>query len=242
MKAAIVPVIVAGASAAPTLSAIYAAISESARFRPSVALVLEEESFARALECGADERCVAGELSAAGVELGILVVINTQLEPALLGVKLIDTRVLGVLAESVGQLPAELIAAELGPRTSVLFERTGHALAARLWVHVAPASASITVDGMPSSSASFVAPGRHVIEAAAAGYGPASQSVEAIAGVETVVELALIEETRLVESPWLWAGIALVLAGAATAMVVATRSSERYVCGPFEGVDCDPNR
>lgn len=237
-----VPVIVAGPSAAPTLSSIYAAISETARFRPSIALVLEEESFARALECGADERCVAAELSAAGVELGILVVINTQLVPALLGLKILDTRARGVLAESVGQLPAEQISAELGARAAVLFERTGHGLAARLSVRVTPANAAITVDGLPSSAALFVAPGKHVIDATAPDHRPASASVEAIAGLETAVELALEKEEHLAESPWLWAGIALVLAGAATAMVVATRSTERYVCGPFDGVDCDPNR
>jgi hypothetical protein len=240
-RAAVVPVIVAEEGERPALSALYAAVSEAVKYRPTVALVLEEEPIARALECGADEACVAAELSNAGVELGVLVVVNTALTPALFGLKLIDAKNKATIDEAVLQLDAKEIVRELEPRVAAMLEKRGHTLNAKLTVKLDPPASALSIDGKPSlAGAHFLAPGKHQLVASHEEHRAEAREVELKAGQDTALEIALVEEAKLVESPWLWIGVAAVLAGAATALLIGTRSTERYVCAPFEGADCDP--
>jgi hypothetical protein len=243
LRTAIVPVIVAEEAQRPTLSGVYASIAEAVRYRPSILLVLEEETFARALECGADERCVASELASAGVDLGILVVVNTEMTPALFGLKLIDGNARKTIAESVAQLEATKIVSELGPRLSELLEKNGHPLACELRLKIDPPDAFVSIDGaaLVLAGVHLIPPGKHTIALSHPDYLPKSFEVETRAGVESEVASALERREQLIDSPWLWVGVAAVLAGAATALLFATRSTEHYACGPFEGVSCEPH-
>jgi hypothetical protein len=155
--------------------------------------------------------------------------------------KLIDTKKKATIDEAVVQLDAAQIVAELGPRVSAMFEKRGHALAAKLIVELDPPASAISIDGKPAMpGAHLLAAGRHRIEATHPDHLAQSIEVDTVAGTERTVTLSLTEEATLIESPWLWVGIAAVLAGATTALLIGTRSTERYVCAPFEGADCDP--
>jgi hypothetical protein len=247
----VVPVVVSGGEK-PTLSSIFRAIAEAARLRLGVSLLSEEEAFVsssadlseRILECGPDSRCVAQQLNVFGVRLAMVVVINLDLEPALLGLQLIDSDGARPLGESIARVPkGEALDEALRDRAAAVFERAGFGKAGRISVRVDPGRASVRLlEGVapekPAGASFLVPPGRYHVQASFDGYEDGASEVTVAGGEESTVSLQLIERPKIYESIWFWALIGAVVAGGATAAIVATKRTDRLVCAPLAGVDC----
>src|SRR5207244_1549382 len=94
-------------------------------------------------------------------------------------------------------------------------------------------------DSAARGSHSFVvSPGRYRVRAALDGFDEAEVEAEVRAGEESSISLSLVERRSVFESFWFWAIVGAVVAGGATAAVIATRKTDRFACAPFDGVDC----
>jgi hypothetical protein len=249
-RVAVVPVIVSAAGR-PTLSSVFAAVGRGARLRAELELLSEEETFVagselagRVADCGPDAACVASEVRRLGATLGLVVVINAELTPALVGLRLIDGRSGTVIADASKNVAVEEVESAIRDVASELFARAGYEERARLVVRATPPGATIRVDGgTPDRAAAntfIVEPGRHRVTAALEGHEDATEEVEIAAGEERELSLSLVERSSLIESPWLWLAIGAVVAGTVTVTLIATRPRDTYICVPLDGVDCEP--
>lgn len=253
-RLAVVPVILSASGSKPTLSSIYDAASEAARFRPELAVMSDEEAFVsaageeRALDCGIDTECVAQRLGALGASLGLSIVVNLDLDPALIGIKLVDCKEGRVVAESLGELAhgSDPFGA-VRDRVSALLDRAGFEAVARVLVRVSPEGAVVRLEpgGIhdPLIPGTFWVPqGKHRVIASREGYETVALDVAIARAEDVVLKLDLEETPGLLDSFWFWAAIGGAVAGGAAVVLFATRRTETLFCAPFEGVDCDAAR
>jgi hypothetical protein len=259
VRLAVVPVIVASRGRPPT-SAVFAAVWSAARSRINLAVMSEEEAFVSSAtelsdhvgDCGPDTRCVSAQLRALGIGVGLMVVLNLDLDPPLVGLQLLDCERGSLLTESIAPVGAakistETLINEIRVRASKVFDEAGFALGGRLLVKVTPAEASVRLRSnddraMPSertsASSFFVPPGRYRVLAALDGYEDGTGDTEVRPGEETMLSVVLREKAKIYESFWFWAVIGVAAAGATAAVVFATRRTDHFVCAPFAGADC----
>ncbi len=239
------PVIVSEGGERPSWSQIFLAISGVVRYRPSIDLLLEEEISIAARECGPDERCIASQLRAGGADLGFIVVINTEVKPAMFAVRLIEAQNATTIAESMTRAEAASLNEAVAKRTEAVLAETPHAVMARLRIQTDPPDSMVKIDGASLGAAVagayFVAPGKHRVSASGVDHLDGAVDVSAEAGKDTDVKLVLVERETLLESPWLWLGAGVVAIGTVVAIAFLTRPTDRYMCAPFEGSDCDVN-
>src|SRR5262245_47323181 len=136
VRLAVVPVIVASGEKPPS-STIFAAVWGAARSRINLTVMSEEEAFVSSeaelsehvLECGADTKCVAEQLKSFGIGLGLMIVLNLDLDPPLLGLQLIDCTSGALAAESIGPLADKELAKglikEIRQRAAKIFDDAG---------------------------------------------------------------------------------------------------------------------
>jgi tetratricopeptide (TPR) repeat protein len=89
--------------------------------------------------------------------------------------------------------PGHALAGQVSPRVVALFEQTAKETVTNLTVAVTPATAALSIDGVPAQGTGTmrIAIGEHVIAAEQAGYRPAKQTVTAVADTPAEVTLAL---------------------------------------------------
>ncbi|MCK6548482.1 hypothetical protein L6R52_21730, partial [Myxococcota bacterium] len=255
VRVATVPAVVP-ATARAEVRVIRDAVERAARGRGALSVLSEEESFAvsteltdQVLDCGGDTACLAAALARIGVPLGLVAVLNLELEPPLLGLVLIDGRRAHVLGEDIGPWSAERDGAltdVVRRRAAKLFDAAGFVERARLTVVTDPPGALVRVSRAEGAVVAelradglALAPGRHRIDVELAGHVPVSRELELAAGADVVERIELEREGSIVSSPWLWIAVGAAIAGGAAAALVLTRSTERVACVPLAGVDCE---
>ena len=89
--------------------------------------------------------------------------------------------------------PAHTLAGQVSPRVVALFEQTARETVTTLTVAVTPATAALSIDGVPAPATGTIriAVGEHVISAEQAGYKPAKETVTAAADTPAQVTFAL---------------------------------------------------
>jgi hypothetical protein len=224
---AVIPILV-GAGFELSFSAIQAEVAAALAWRPGLDLV---DADARIESCGADAVCLAKELEPFRVAYALLLVTNSEVDPPLLAVRALDVAKREIVAQELGPIEGTL-AETLRARSAKVLDALGFPAAARLSVK---SDGEISVEPPPlaaEGSRYWVAPGRHRITARW-GDRSAAEEVVVAAGEEREVVLAPIEEPSVIESPWLWIGVAAGAAAIAAAIVLGTRDRGTDVClGP----------
>ena len=252
-KLAVLPIIIAGPQGAPSLSSVIADVSASAELRVGVRLLSMEEMFvtgaerlgARVRDCGSDVVCIANRLRAFDARLGLVVVANLALEPALLSLQLLDTDDKRIVAQAEGELDGgQTLSAAIRGRADEIFDAAGYARAGRLVVDVSPPNAKVELgEGLEPDAGRgnvfTVVPGRYEVHATAEDHHPGSGVAVLTSGETARLELVLERETSLLGAWWLWTAIGVAVAGGTTAIVLATRPATRCLCTSVNGVGCE---
>jgi len=221
---AVIPILV-GSQLELGLSAIQAEVAATTAWRPSVRLV---EADARIDSCGADAACLAKELEPYGVTFALLLVLNSEVDPPILAVRALDVSKREIVAQELGPIDGSL-PETLRARSAKVLDALGFKPAGRIAVK---SDGEIAVDPAPlegGESRYWVAPGRYRVTARW-GDRSAAEEVVVAAGEEREVVLIPIEQPSLIESPWLWIGVAAGAAAIAAAIVLGTRERGTDVC------------
>jgi hypothetical protein len=222
---AVIPIVV-GPKRELGLSAIGREIGAAAAWRPKVQVIDAEELFvrdpswssARLDSCGSDIACVSEALRPFGLSLVILLVVNTEITPAVVALRALDPKRRTIRAEEIGS-PLSVKDA-LRAQAARLFDALGFAESGRLVVRCDSETAEIAIDPTPLDRGTgrryWVTPGRYRVTARARDRR-ASAEVTIAAREEREASIVLAEDASVLESPWLWIGV-----GAGAAAIVAT--------------------
>jgi hypothetical protein len=243
-RLAVLPVIIAG-DARTSVSTVFDAVQAAGDLRLGLEVMTLDEYYSHegaeiaesALACGQDTACMSQKLAPLSTDLGLVVVINRELDPPLLSVLLLDTQNRRVAAESYGQFKGGIdrIGNELERITAGFFDRLQIPKAGRLVVAVEPKGARLLIPGdYPSDrgqpNAFTVPPGTYEVVATLDGYRRSTAAAIVKSGETTAMALRLEPEGSLLSSPWFWVGTGAVVAVAATTIILLTRPTESCVC------------
>jgi hypothetical protein len=251
-RLAVLPIVLEGTKGSANISSIFNDVSASTERRLGLRMISYEEMFAAAEEglgdrvrdCGSDTSCIASRLRPFNARLGLVVVIDFGSKPPLISLQLLDTDDGKMLQTFFGELSAEnTISDSIRKTTGDLLEKAGYGLAAHVLVEVEPPNAHVVLgsgidpdQGTPNRFT--VAPGHYDVSAVLDGWKSASSAVTVGSGGEERVKLTLIKNTSLLESPWLWIGVGLAIAGGTTAAILATHKTTRCLCTVVSGKGC----
>ena len=227
-----------------TASAIFRLVSKQTQLRKTLRLISIDEFFFKdggsqadgALACGSDTRCLARQLTPYRADLGLVVIVNGQLSPPLVGVLTLDTQQERLIAERYTQAPPDRLWSVLSKTVAEHLDQAGHPAWGRLDVLVEPPGATISLSpsfapeiGRPYSF--LVPPGSYRVRAFMEGHSDSEARAEVRGGTAHNVSLTLDEIDRWYESPWIWVGAAAVVAAAVTVTVVSLTPGETSTCG-----------
>lgn len=245
-RLAVLPVLL-GEPAPTGVRAVFDAVEAAARLRAGLRVMSVDDYYfhegralaRRALACGSDTRCMAGQLAPFDARLGLVVLVNGELSPPLVSVFLLDGEDGDVAAQWAGQVDGgeAAVTERLTSETARMLEDRGFLRSGRLKVRVAPDRATLmvgedTAPDLGTSDTFTLLPGRYELRAVADGFEPGKLGVEVKAGEQTQVDLQLEPESSVLASPWLWIGVGAVAVGAAaTATALALGgSSDPCIC------------
>ena len=246
---AVLPIVVEGSGGAASTSQIYDAVAQATRDRLGLRLISAEEMFvaqrggltARVQDCGPDVGCIAGKLRMFDARLGLVVVLNFAVEPAVYSLQLVDTDAGRAVGERLGELrggepPAERLTEE----TARLLDAAGIVKSGRVVVDVDPARATVRIEGgaPPDTGTPNVftlAPGRYTVAAELEDHDPARAEVDVRPGAVETVRLELDAHHTWLRSPWLWAAVGAVAVAATTVAIVAAQPGDPTVCVTVDG-------
>lgn len=210
------------------VSDVFAATEQAAELRAVRVMSVNEyfsadggELSARAARCGGDTRCLADALAAFRADLGLVVIADASVAPPLLALLLVNSGG-EVVAERYGTLEGSRFLRQLTAETTSLFDVAGLERRGRLDVAVTPADATVRVSGQSPELGSqryLLKPGTYAVQVDAEGHQSRRRRVDIAAGDLTRLDIRLQPQSSLFSSPWLWAGVAVVAVGAATAGV-----------------------
>jgi hypothetical protein len=220
----------------PGIAAIGEEVAAVVAWRPTMRLVHAD---VRVEACGGDAGCLAEELAPLGVAFGLLIVINTEVDPPLLAMRVLDVERRAIAAEAFGPIGSSLETASRARAEKVL-DAMGLLEAGRIVVKSDGAISIVPAPIRSGDDGYWVVPGRHRVSARW-GDRVTSEDVVITAREERTVVLAPFEERSLVESPWLWIGVAAGAAAIAAGVVAAVlvRSGTDVCLGPPD-TDCPP--
>lgn len=209
-------------SEASVLSEVDAARSALASARCFIDVFAEPSRSDAIRECGSDLGCM-GRALPSEASLGLEVAVDARSDPALISLQLFDRAGADRAHALVEAEPdATSIGAAIERATATVLSQAGYVRGGRLVASSIPAGAVITVAGRPASRDALVlAPGRYEVIATLDGHDPATAIAEVTAGAELAVELRLEPEGSLVESPWLWVGVAGGVVAVTAVLVIA---------------------
>jgi PEGA domain-containing protein len=192
------------------------------------------QSALRTEDCGTDVSCIARVLSMANVDLALEIVLNRQISPAVLTMRLIDAHDAAAkrsAVDDVGDDPRKLSPAVHRMVTDLL-EGYGRPAGGRVTIETLPPDALLSIEnaGGPQAAslknAYTLAPGTYLVIAARDGYAERRERVTIERGQETHLSLTL-EERSIASSPWFWAAIGGALVAGAAAAYLILRPTER---------------
>ena len=238
---------------AVSASDIHRAVGQATRRRMGVKLLSAEEVFVankegldhRVRDCGPDVQCISSRMRRFSARLGLVVVLDRTISPAVLSLQLVDTDLGRLVRQTLDELgPGESSLEVITRRTAELLDHAGYIEAGRLRVLVEPPAAHVRLKSgqEPDPGALNVftlAPGAYAVVAEYPGFEAEQTDVTVRGGQETQVELALDEKTSFWQSPWLWVSVGVVVAGAVTAGAILASQPEPRVCFRYGGRDCD---
>ncbi|MEQ9497797.1 MAG: hypothetical protein RIT81_13085 [Deltaproteobacteria bacterium] len=224
-------------------AAIAAASSDRAGLRIITAeerFVLAEDIEAQVRRCGSDVGCVADRVHAVRADWVGLVLIDA---PS----RLVDVRLIDVAAKKA--IASAAARPEGGPGPTVqrfvgeALDAAGHPRNARLEVRVTPTDATLLVE--PSEAApiragapAVLAPGTYRITVTHDDHVSRTTEITLASKEHRTVEVRLDAVPTLVEQPWFWGGVAVVVgAGLVTAFVALDGRATCY-CVRRPGVVC----
>jgi hypothetical protein len=246
-RLAVLPILVAGDEGSASSSDLHGAVASSARLRPGLQVLTAEELFLasqegvleRVRDCGSDEACISERLQSMGAQLGLVLLLNFQLAPPLISLRLLDAEAGRELGRSVGELAAAEssgsgLGARLASETASLLERAGFRQGGLLRVEVEPETAAISIDGVErergTANVFVLAAGPHTIEARLDGHDAALASAVLARGEEQRVRMRLERQTSLFASPWFWTILGAVVVGSAVTVAAVTYDRPESVC------------
>lgn len=233
------------------LSALHGALL-SATKRRSLRALSDEELFVdagseiaqRILGCGPELNCVCSASAALPVELILVLIANVEVEPAFVGLRLIDRIECRIVGQTAIELPrgAEL-SQEVERMAKAVLEKAGFIRWGHVRFDLDPADAIVVADAGMSAELGDgrrfnTKPGQHTVTAQRAGYEPQTITFSLKPDEEQSIQVRLEAEATVFESPWFWAAIGLVAAGALTTSVVWLNRRE-VVCVPAPGMSCE---
>lgn len=229
-RLAVLPDVMTRAGTSTSASDVFRVVERAARAYPDLEVVPYDEVLSdgadslttRARACASDLGCLSDALGRGGVALGLRVIANVAIEPALVSLSLVpsDGRpALERLAEVEG---TEHLDAVVEREVFALLDRAGLVRGGRVSVRVSPPDALVEVRGREGATpGDFVVPaGRWTITAHHAEHTSKSVEVDVAPGGEVSVELVLEPRAEVSSSPWLWAAIGVAAAAAATSVVL----------------------
>lgn len=243
-RLAVLPVIIAG-DARTSVSTVFDAVQAAGDLRLGLEVMTLDEYYSHegaeiaesALACGQDTACMSQKLAPLSTDLGLVVVINRELDPPLLSVLLLDTQRRQVAAESYGQFKGGIdrIGGEVERITAGFFDRLQIPKAGRLVVAVEPREARLMIPGDYSPdrgqpNAFTVPPGTYEVVATLDGFGRSTALAIVNSGETTAIAMRLEPEGSLLSSPWFWVGTTAAVAAVATTIILLTRPTESCVC------------
>ena len=253
-RLAVLPVLVEGRRRFSATD-VYDAVERSTDLRPLDVAPIDEYFFqdgrelsARALRCGGDTQCLARAMAAFRADLGLVVLVNEEVEPPLLGLVLLETDTRTVRAERYDTLTKAPLRAQIVEASDRLFRAAGIVRRGRLQVHADPADALVIVAGdrrpdLGTEARFTLPPGTYPVRVSAPNHKSKEEQVEIRSGVLTELELKLEQNSEsLWSSPVLWLGIgaaAAVVAGSVAGIVLASQSNSDCLCiNSDEGMVC----
>ncbi|MEM7678843.1 MAG: PEGA domain-containing protein, partial [Myxococcota bacterium] len=200
---------------------IHRAVSHAVRRRMNLELLSAEEIFVanqegltdRVKDCGPDVPCISRRLRALNARLGLVVVLDRTLNPAVLGLQLIDTDRGELIGRTIDELDeAESALKRIEARSRELLTRAGYSEAGRLTVEVSPFKARVRIEGQkeraPGAPLTWTLPaGQYEIKADRPGFVTQTRTVDVRDGQENRLFLTLAEESSVWSSPWLWVAV-----------------------------------
>ncbi|MBI2376003.1 MAG: hypothetical protein HYV07_18565 [Deltaproteobacteria bacterium] len=254
-RLAVIPIVIGADQSDISISSVFNDVSATAANRLGLGVISFEELDSRRAvsdrvrDCGSDEKCIAERLRAFDARLGLVVVVNGALSPALLSINLIDTEELRSLGNATGQIAPEegTVSTAIRTRAAKMFDQLDYILAARIVVDVDPPRALIMLGegGEPDKGTPnvfTVAPGSYKVKASLDGYTAAEGSVEAESGKEARLRLVLDEQVSLMGSPWFWGAVGVAVVGGTTAAILATRKTTYCLCVKLGDSGCEQCR
>ena len=243
-RVAILPVISEGPYGQASFSGLYGASATALEGRVGLLRIPYEEMFVareeglvnRVRDCGADAGCIASRMRMFNARLGLVTVVNLDLDPPLLAVMLFDTDRGDKIDEKVEELQVRKepeIVARATEVAAMLLEAAGHRRAGKLMVHVTPPNAVVQIKGGPEADRGapniFTLPaGTYEIQASLAGWRPQTAQATITDGERKSLDLQLQEDVAFYQTAWSWVPTTLVVAASVvTGIVLATRGEDR---------------
>ncbi|MCB9645945.1 MAG: PEGA domain-containing protein [Deltaproteobacteria bacterium] len=243
-RMAVLPVLVA-AEGLVDVDQVFAAVEAAAAWRLGLRPMTVgdyyfhggQELARRSLACGPDAACITRELRPMDAGLGLVVLVNGELDPPLVSVLLLDARRGAVAAEWAGQISGgpDAVRDAVQLRTSAALDKQGFLQMGRVRVRTSPAQAARVMDGatepdLGTLDTFTLPPGPHRLHVSAPDHRPKQVEVEVRAAEVTDLEVRLEPEGGLLSSPWLWVGVGVVAVGAAAAVTAVAVGQQSPVC------------
>jgi hypothetical protein len=251
-RLAVLPIVIEGPRGSASLSSIFNDVASVTERRLGLRIISYEEMFAAAeeglrdkvRECGSSTSCISSRLRVVNARLALVVLVDFKSKTPLISLQLLDTDSSTLVQDYVGELktPATL-SQEIRSRASELLEKAGYRLAAQVTVDVDPPSARVTFgQGIEPDQGTHnrftVAPGHYEVSASQDGWSTSSSAVTVDSGGEAHLKLALVKESSIIQSPWLWIGVGLAVVGGTAAVLIATRKTDRFFCSEPLSANC----
>jgi hypothetical protein len=198
---------------------------EALAYAEDVAVVDAEP--APIIDCAANTECIVARLRARAIDLGIVIVQNMSESPPLLSGRVIDADTGQVLKNALLESERTGIESAIRSTTMSLLEAAGHRIRGRVRISRDPSNVRIEIDGAATAGEASdlvsVAPGTHRWAAFSDGYAERSASFEVRRGETAEISVLLDRSPSILESGWLWLGVAAIVAAGAGIAFIALR-------------------
>lgn len=249
---AVLPMVVEGPGGDSSVSAIYDAVIRATRTRLGLWVISAEEMFvasneglvARVRDCGSDAACIAAKLRMFDARLGLVVVLNYQLDPPVYSLQLLDTDAGRKVADRVGEVPRGEAPLDVVTREAdALLGAEGFVKSGRIVVDVDPPRAQLRLTPGPepdpgTPNVFTVAPGRYTVEGSLEGFSTEHTEVDVTSGETKTAKLELDEQRSLWRTPWPWVAIGAAVVGGTVAAVVVSQRPDPCFCTTLNGQGC----